>query len=189
MGGGIHHLAWALIAPRNGANNKWVSEATCPCYMPGRRQCLIPDNKQAPTCTAEELEVLLPCRIKELLLAGCELEAEDHMGLAAMLKWGQGPLTRLDLSHNALSGVSAQCLLRQINALQPAPQQRQADTATGVEAGIQALIHLGAGSAGEREGNAIATLLSLPTQQPPHCNLACCNAQCRHIQGQQLCAW
>lgn len=86
-------------------------------------------------------------RIRELLLAGCELEAEDHMGLAAMLKWGQGPLQRLDLSHNALSGVSAQCLLRQVNALQAAPPQKQAEAASGIEAGIQALMHLGGNSA------------------------------------------
>jgi hypothetical protein len=93
------------------------------------------------------VDLLVLNRIRELLLAGCELEAEDHMALAGMLKWGQGPLTRLDLSHNALSGVSAQCLLRQINALQPAPPQKQVEPASGVEAGIQALMHLGASSA------------------------------------------
>jgi len=45
-----------------------------------------------------------PSRLKSLSLAGCDLEAEDHMALAAFLRFGlpDVPLETLDLSHVAL---------------------------------------------------------------------------------------
>ncbi len=43
-------------------------------------------------------------RLAELHLCGVDLQADDHLALAALLKWGHAwlPLTRLDLSHNNL---------------------------------------------------------------------------------------
>jgi hypothetical protein len=50
---------------------------------------------------------LIHLRLKSLVLAGCDLEAEDHMALAAFLRFGMPgvPLETLDLSHVALVSI------------------------------------------------------------------------------------
>ncbi len=44
------------------------------------------------------------CKLQELSIRGVDLQSEDHLALAALLKWSTGwlPLRRLDISHNRL---------------------------------------------------------------------------------------
>lgn len=83
------------------------------------------------------------CHLTSLSLAGCDLEADDHMALAALLKFGAqggGGLKKLDLSHNALVGVSAQCLMRQLDALLPPLPPLQQDVVQSAASTLASLV-------------------------------------------------
>lgn len=92
----------------------WSS--ACYCIPPSFPQakptwchcCLVPFcNVQLLCVSSQQLRsVCCHCchRIASLLLCGVDLESDDHLALAALLKWGASwlQLEKLDISHNSL---------------------------------------------------------------------------------------